>query len=66
MAIMKLVLENSNMVGRKIELYREHPKFITVSVISKGKFVFHDGLDKKQLEDLVHYLTTELDRMGKE
>lgn len=66
MAIMKFVLENSNMVGRKIELYREHPESVTVSVISKGKICFYDKLDKEQLGNLVHYLTTELCRMDKE
>lgn len=63
MAVMKMVFESCNMAGRKIELYREDLDTITVSATSEGTLVFYDRLDGNQVRDLIHYLTTELDRI---
>lgn len=60
-----MVLEDSNVEGRKIELYRETPDTLTVSVISKGRFVFYDRLNHYQVHDLIQYLSAELGRMPK-
>ena len=63
MAVMKMVFENGNMEGRKIEFYKEAPDTLTVSVRYRGNFVYYDRLDRDQLRNLVQYLSVELGRM---